>query len=145
MSAITHPDMVRIVEAHDLRPIPVDIDCDTLACRIDVLERALTPKTRLLVVAHLFGGRMSLAPLADVTRRDGLLLVEDCAQAFRGPADAGDALADVSLFSFGYDQDRDGARRRAHPGRRSRVCARACRPCKHDGPLSPAWTTRGAS
>ena len=101
MSAITHPDMVRIVEAHDLRPIPVDIDCDTLACRIDVLERALTPKTRLLVVAHLFGGRMSLAPLADVTRREGLLLVEDCAQAFRGPADAGDALADVSLFSFG--------------------------------------------
>jgi perosamine synthetase len=53
------------------------------------------------VVAHLFGGRVDLAPLAEICRRHGVLLVEDCAQAFRGPADTGDPRADVSMFSFG--------------------------------------------
>jgi dTDP-4-amino-4,6-dideoxygalactose transaminase len=53
------------------------------------------------VVAHLFGTRVDLGPLEEAARRHGLLLVEDCAQSFRGPGDAGDPLADVSLFSFG--------------------------------------------
>lgn len=100
-SAVTHPDMVRIAEAHGLRPLPVDLDPDTLAPRADALECAITPRTRLMVVAHLFGGRAELAPLAAVARRHGLLVVEDCAQCLRGPYDRGDALADVSLFSFG--------------------------------------------
>ena len=100
-SAITHPDMVRIAELHGLRPLPIDLELDTLAPAVDALERAITPRTRLVVVAHLFGGRADLAPLVDVARRHGLLVVEDCAQSVRGPRDRGDELADVSLFSFG--------------------------------------------
>ena len=38
VSAITHPDMVRIVEAHGLRAVPVDVDPDTLAPRADALD-----------------------------------------------------------------------------------------------------------
>jgi perosamine synthetase len=101
VSAVTHPDMVAIIEARGLRVLPVDLDLRTNAPRLDSLERAITPRTRLVLVAHLFGSRVDLARLADVTRSHGLLLVEDCAQAFRGPNDAGDALADVALFSFG--------------------------------------------
>lgn len=100
-SAITHPDMVRIAEAHGLRPVPVDLDPDTLASTAEALERALSPRTRLLVVAHLFGGRADLATLVDLARKRGLLLVEDCAQCLRGPRDRGDDQADISLFSFG--------------------------------------------
>jgi perosamine synthetase len=100
-SAVTHPDMVRIAEAHGLRPLPVDLDLETLAPGSEALERAITPRTRLIVVAHLFGGRAELAPLVDVARRHGQLVVEDCAQCLCGPQDRGDELADVSLFSFG--------------------------------------------
>jgi perosamine synthetase len=100
-SAVTHPDMVRIAEAHGLRPLPVDLDLETLAPGPDALERAITPRTRLIVVAHLFGGRAELEPLVAVARRHGLLVVEDCAQCLRGPQDRGDEMADVSLFSFG--------------------------------------------
>jgi perosamine synthetase len=100
-SAITHPDMVRVLEAHGLRPLPVDVDPETLAPRSDALERTITPRTRALVVAHLFGSRVALEPLSEVARRHGLFLVEDCAQSFRGPEDAGSHFADVSLFSFG--------------------------------------------
>jgi perosamine synthetase len=101
VSAITHPDMVRILEAHGLRAVPVDVDPETLAPRQEALERAITPRTRMLVVAHLFGSRVALEPMAELARKHGLLLVEDCAQSFRGPHDGGSLLADVSLFSFG--------------------------------------------
>jgi perosamine synthetase len=100
-SSVTHPDMVRIAESHGLRSLPVDLDPETLAPRADALARAITPRTRVIVVAHLFGGRAELAPLAEVARRYGLLVVEDCAQCLGGRQDQGDELADVSLFSFG--------------------------------------------
>jgi dTDP-4-amino-4,6-dideoxygalactose transaminase len=66
-----------------------------------MLEAALTPRTRVVLVAHLFGGRMDLGPVFRFARERGLLLVEDCAQAFQGPERMGDSDADVSMYSFG--------------------------------------------
>src|SRR5215210_4743035 len=101
VSAVTHPDMVRIIRAHGLRAVPVDIDPETLAPQPWMLEAALTSRTRVVLVAHLFGGRMGLRPVARFARERGLLLVEDCAQAFQGPDSMGDPTADVSMYSFG--------------------------------------------
>src|SRR5215217_6142879 len=101
VSAITHPDMIRIIQEHGLRAVPVDIDPETLAPRPWMLEAALTPRTRVVLVAHLFGGRMDLGGVAKFARERGLLLVEDCAQAFQGPERMGDPAADVSMYSFG--------------------------------------------
>lgn len=101
VSAVTHPDMVRIIERHGLRVVPVDLDPATLAPRTELLDCAVSPRTRAILVAHLFGGRVDLGPIADFAREHRLLLFEDCAQAFRGPHDTGDPLADVSMFSFG--------------------------------------------
>jgi dTDP-4-amino-4,6-dideoxygalactose transaminase len=101
VSAITHPDVPRIIAAHGLVAVPVDVDAGTMAPRLDELERALTPRTRIVLVAHLFGGRFDLAHVAEFTRRHELLLVEDCAQTILGSTDSGDPRADVSLYSFG--------------------------------------------
>jgi dTDP-4-amino-4,6-dideoxygalactose transaminase len=101
VSAITHPDMVRIIRGHGLRAVPVDIDPRTLAPLPSALEAALTPHTRVVLVAHLFGGRMDLSIVAGFAREHGLILVEDCAQAFQGPEQVGDTAADVSMYSFG--------------------------------------------
>src|SRR5215210_6518256 len=101
ISAVTHPDMVRIIRGHGLRAVPVDIDPETLAPQPWMLEAALTPRTRVVLVAHLFGGRMDLGGVARFARERGLLLVEDCAQAFQGPERMGDSAADVSMYSFG--------------------------------------------
>jgi perosamine synthetase len=79
----------------------VDVDSGTLAVRPWALEAALTPRTRVVLVAHLFGGRMDLGGLAKFVKDRGLLLVEDCAQAFQGPKRMGDSEADVSMYSFG--------------------------------------------
>jgi dTDP-4-amino-4,6-dideoxygalactose transaminase len=101
VSAITHPDMVRIIERHGLRPVAVDIDSATLAPRHDLLKDAITSRTRAILVAHLFGSRFDLGPVAETARRHGLPLVEDCAQSLRGPGDSGYPGADVAMFSFG--------------------------------------------
>lgn len=101
VSAITHPDMVRIAERHGLRVVPVDVDEGSLAPRPDLLEAAVSQRTRAVLVAHLFGSRIDLDPVVDLARRHGLLLIEDCAQSLRGPTDSGDARADVAMFSFG--------------------------------------------
>jgi perosamine synthetase len=101
MSAITHPDMGRIAERHELVAVPVDLDLESLQPRADLLERAVTPRTRALVVAHLFGARVDLDTAAAFCHRHNLLLVEDCAQTLRSPEDAGDPRSDVVLFSFG--------------------------------------------
>lgn len=96
MSALTIPDMARIVEARGLVPVPVDLDIRRMA-PVD-LERARTPATRVLLVAHLFGGRLDMEPLRKFAGQHGLLLVEDCAQAFDGALISD---ADVSMYSFG--------------------------------------------
>jgi dTDP-4-amino-4,6-dideoxygalactose transaminase len=101
MSALTIPDMWKVVERHGLVPVPVDVDTRTLAPKLDGLAKAATGKTRMLIVAHLFGTRFDLAPYARVARERGWLLLEDCAQAFTGPDYLGHPAADVSMFSFG--------------------------------------------
>jgi dTDP-4-amino-4,6-dideoxygalactose transaminase len=102
LSAMTIPDMARVVRGHGLVPVPVDLDVGTLAVSLDALERARSPRSRVLVIAHLFGGRVPLAPVVDFARRHALVLVEDDAQGFTGPERlAGHPDADVSLYSFG--------------------------------------------
>jgi hypothetical protein len=101
VSAVTHPDMIRILEAHGLVAVPVDLDNATLAPKLDVAERLVTPRTAAVLAAHLFGGRLDMAPINAFARRHHLLVWEDCAQAFAGPGDTGDQGTDASMYSFG--------------------------------------------
>jgi dTDP-4-amino-4,6-dideoxygalactose transaminase len=93
--------MVRIIEQHGLVPVPVDLDLQQMTPTVDQWERAVTPAAKLVLVAHLFGGRTEMGPLLDLARRHGLLVVEDCAQAFAGVGYQGHPQADASMFSFG--------------------------------------------
>jgi perosamine synthetase len=101
VSAVTIRDMTRILQAHGLVPVPIDLDVQELAVRPESMERAVTPRTRAILVAHLFGSRMSMEPVLQLARKHQLLVIEDCAQAFAGPEDLRLPEADVSMFSFG--------------------------------------------
>jgi dTDP-4-amino-4,6-dideoxygalactose transaminase len=103
-SALTIEDMPRLAAAHGLIPVAVGVDPDTLAPDLDDLRRKVGPRTRALVVAHLFGGRIDAEALEGIARwcrAHDVLLVEDCAQAYVGPGFTGHTRADLSLFSFG--------------------------------------------
>jgi perosamine synthetase len=101
VSAVTHPDMLGILELHGLVPVPVDLDLDTLAPPAELIESSLTPETRAILLAPLFGTSFDLEPIAVVARRHDLLLLEDCAQSLHEPRLRADPHADVSLYSFG--------------------------------------------
>jgi dTDP-4-amino-4,6-dideoxygalactose transaminase len=63
------------------RPVFADVDPLTLALDPAALERALTPRTRAIVVVHLYGHPAPVDRLAEIARRHGVALVEDAAQA----------------------------------------------------------------
>src|SRR5260370_8405869 len=101
VSAVTHPDMVRILEAHGLIAVPVDLDVATLAPKLELAERLVTSRTAAILVAHLFGGRVPMGPLAAFATRHALILWHDCPQPFTGTAATGDPNAAVSIYSCG--------------------------------------------
>ena len=101
MSGLTIPDMPRIVEEHGMVPVGVDIDIDDLSMTAESIRRKITPQTRAIVVAHLFGGLANMDAVMEVAREHNLLVVEDCAQAYIGGSYGGDKRADISMFSFG--------------------------------------------
>jgi perosamine synthetase len=99
MSAVTIGGMQDIARHHGLVVRAVDIDPGTLAPLPDALAAAISDRTRIIMIAHLFGSRVDLVPLMAL-RQPEVLLVEDCAQSWT-PTFRGSPEADVSLFSFG--------------------------------------------
>lgn len=100
-SALTVPDMPHIARQHGLRPVPLDIDPLTTAWDARALQQLVGPRTRAIVLAHLFGARVDVNPAVAVARRHGVAVVEDCAQAYAGPGWSGHPQADLTFFSFG--------------------------------------------
>jgi perosamine synthetase len=100
VSAVTIPDMIRLLEIHGLTPIPLDLDPATLSVDLGQLRRAISPRTRAILVAHLFGSHMPVEPLLAIARQHGLFVIEDCAQAYDGVF-RGAPGSDARLWSFG--------------------------------------------
>ena len=77
------------------KPVFVEIEPDT--CNVDParIEAAITPRTKAIVPVHLYGQPADMPAIAEVARRHGLLVVEDCAQAI-GAAGAGFAIGELS-------------------------------------------------
>jgi perosamine synthetase len=101
VSAITIPDVARILELHGLVPVAVDVDPRTLMPRREDLEEVRSDRARAVLVAHLFGSRGDLEPVFSFARRHALFLIEDAAQAFEGPATGRHPAADATMLSFG--------------------------------------------
>ena len=101
VSALTIEGMLTIIEKHGLVAVPVDLDPSTLAPKSEQIEFLITERTKLVLVAHLFGSTIDLQPIAEVTERHQLILVEDCAQHFDGMPEGKQDAADISMYSFG--------------------------------------------
>jgi dTDP-4-amino-4,6-dideoxygalactose transaminase len=100
LSAINIRGMVSIAHDHGLKVRVADIDPATLAVPPEEVERLLTGRTRLVVVAPTFGARHDLSEIAAICRARSIPLVEDAAQTWEGSY-RGSPDADVVLFSFG--------------------------------------------
>ncbi len=62
-------------------PVFVDVDLDTANINVNLLEQALTPKTRAIMIAHSLGNPFNLKVVSEFAAFNQLLLVEDCCDA----------------------------------------------------------------
>ncbi|MEU5977791.1 DegT/DnrJ/EryC1/StrS family aminotransferase [Streptomyces sp. NPDC047315] len=62
-------------------PVFCDVDPDTLCVHPAAVEAHITPRTRAIVVVHLYSAVADMDALKDVADRHDLPLIEDCAQA----------------------------------------------------------------
>jgi len=99
-TSINIPDMFSILKAHQLVPVPISIDKQTLGLNLEELEDAITPSCKVILIAHLFGAIANLDEVILFAKKHQLIIIEDCAQAFNYNY-KGHPATDVSLFSFG--------------------------------------------
>ena len=83
-------------------PVFVDIDPKTFNLEPNLVEAAITPKTRAIIPVHLFGQPADMSALMDIAQRHHLKMVEDCAQSFGARINnlMTGSIGDAGAFSF---------------------------------------------
>jgi len=79
--ANTYIATILSVTENNLTPVLVEPDIDTLQIDDRLIEQAVTPRTRAVMLVHLYGRCAYTPRIADICHRHGLLLLEDNAQA----------------------------------------------------------------
>lgn len=83
-------------------PIPVDINPRTFNMEPDLIEAAITTKTKAIMPVHLYGQPADMDPILNIAARHGLKVIEDAAQAHgaRYKGRSCGSLGDAAAFSF---------------------------------------------
>ena len=63
------------------KPVFVDIGSDDLNLNMDLVEEAITKKTKALVVVHYAGIACEMSKAIEICKKHNLFLIEDAAQA----------------------------------------------------------------
>ena len=63
------------------RPVFVDVRADDYCMDPDLVEAAISPRTKAIMPVHLYGLMADMDPLAGVAERHGIPIIEDAAQA----------------------------------------------------------------
>ena len=96
------PTTVSPIVQYGCVPVFVDVDIATHNVDVNLLEAALTDKTRAVMIAHSLGNPFDVVRVAAFCRENGLYLIEDCCDAFGatiGGRQVG-TFGDVATLSF---------------------------------------------
>lgn len=83
-------------------PVPIEPDEMTYNINPDLVEAAITPRTKVILPVHLYGQPVDLDPIIEIARKYNLLVLEDAAQA-HGATYKGERIGghgDVVAWSF---------------------------------------------
>lgn len=92
-------------------PVLVDCDEDTFCMSIEQVEAAITPRTKAIMVVHMYGHPVDMDPIMALAQRHGLCVIEDAAevhgalyQSNRGTAQSTwkkcGGIGHIATFSF---------------------------------------------
>lgn len=100
--ACTFVGTVNAIVRAGAKPVLVDVEATTLNIDPVYLRRAITPKTRAVLVVHLYGRPAPMDELLAVAEEHDLFVVEDACEAigatYRGRTVGG--LGDAGVFGF---------------------------------------------
>ncbi len=90
------PTTVNPTIQNNLFPVFVDVDIPTYNIRSDMIEAAVTEKTRAIMVAHTLGNPFDLDMVMAVAKKHELYVIEDCCDALGATYD------DKMVGTFGH-------------------------------------------
>jgi dTDP-4-amino-4,6-dideoxygalactose transaminase len=102
MTAFTYIATAEAIANCGAKPVFADIDPGTFNVDPGSVLEKLTRRTRAVIVVHLYGLPAELSELREITKREGLDIIEDCAQA-HGATYGGKKVGSfgrASAFSF---------------------------------------------
>lgn len=89
------------ISENDATPVFVDVD-EFFGIKPEAIEAAITPKTKALVVVHLYGQACDMDSIIAIAKKHHLKIVEDCAQChgatYKGKKCG--TFGDVACYSF---------------------------------------------
>lgn len=81
VSAHTFIATIIAITDNGLTPVLIEPTFDNLEMDIDQVESHITPRTKGIMIVHLYGRMAYTDRLGDICSRHSLILMEDCAQA----------------------------------------------------------------
>lgn len=90
------------VSQNGCTPVLVEPRWDTRLIDEDLIEQAITPRTKAIMIVHLYGRVMNMTKVWALAKKHGLKIIEDSAQAHGAMFDGRRCgnLGDASGFSF---------------------------------------------
>lgn len=99
---LTYVASVNMIAAVGATPVFADSLEGTWQIDPSDIERAITPRTRAVMVVHLYGASCDMKAITEICRKNQILLIEDCAEAFGTSFSERHVgtFGDVATFSF---------------------------------------------
>jgi len=79
--SFTYVSSAEVIGLLGLTPVMVDVDRDTFNVTAEIIEAALTERTKAVIPVNLFGQSCDMEPIMALAEKHGLWVVEDNAQA----------------------------------------------------------------
>ncbi|MEK7482518.1 MAG: DegT/DnrJ/EryC1/StrS family aminotransferase [Patescibacteria group bacterium] len=90
------------ITANGARPVFIDIESDTFNINPELIEKAITPKTKAILPVHLFGQPAKMDKIMAIAQKYNLKVIEDAAQAHGAKyySKRAGSFGDIACFSF---------------------------------------------
>ena len=72
---------VEVIELLKLKPVFIDVDPDTFIIKAEDIEKAITPKTKVILPVHLFGQSANMENIMKLAKKHNIFVLEDNCQA----------------------------------------------------------------
>ncbi|MEP7169117.1 MAG: lipopolysaccharide biosynthesis protein RfbH [Bacteroidota bacterium] len=79
--AVSFPTTLNPALLYGVIPVFVDIEIPTYNIDVSKIEKAITPKTKAIIIAHTLGNPFNVEAVAEICKKHKLWLIEDCCDA----------------------------------------------------------------